>query len=69
MLKQMLEDNDIECLADRDLGVIPTGEFGQIGLWVPQKDESKARELIRRMEDRMSADLDREHSEEEKEKE
>lgn len=69
MMKLMLLDNGIECMADRDLGVIPAGELGEIGLWVGQENELRARELLEQMEDRMSADLDRElPEEEEKEK-
>ncbi|MFQ5723686.1 MAG: putative signal transducing protein [Terriglobia bacterium] len=65
MLRQMLEDNGIACLADRDLGMIPAGEFGEIGLWVNKQDERQARTLLHELEDRMSADLDREIPEDE----
>ena len=58
MLKQMLVESGIECFADRDLGVLPTGELGEIALWVAKKDEARARELLTEMEDEMSAELD-----------
>jgi hypothetical protein len=60
MMKQMLIDNGIECSGDRDLGVIPTGEFGEIGLWVSKSNEARARSLLEKMEEEMSASLDRE---------
>lgn len=60
MMKQMLIDNGIECSGDRDLGVIPTGEFGEIGLWVSKSNEARARTLLEQMEEEMSADLDEE---------
>lgn len=62
MMKQMLLENNIECWADRglDTGVIPTGEFGEIGLWVSKKDEERARELLEALEEEMSVRLDRE---------
>lgn len=60
MLKQMLLENNIECWADRDLGVIPVGEFGEIALWVGKGDEERARTLLEQLEDKMSTDLDRE---------
>ncbi|HKZ52841.1 MAG TPA: DUF2007 domain-containing protein [Candidatus Acidoferrales bacterium] len=60
MMKQMLIDNGIECLADRDRGVIPAGEFGEIGLWVSHTDEGRARKLLEKMEEEMSAELDEE---------
>jgi hypothetical protein len=63
MMKQMLIDNGIECSADRDPGVIPAGEFGEIGLWVGQSDESRARKLLEQMEEEMSAELDEESPE------
>lgn len=59
MLKQVLLDNGIECSADRDMGVIPAGEFGEIGLWVSKKDEGRARNLLQQTEDEMSEQLDR----------
>lgn len=68
MMKQMLLENGIECMTDRDPGVIPAGELGEIGLWVGKGDEQRARALLEEMEDRMSADLDRELPDEEKEK-
>jgi len=58
MMKQMLLDSGIECSADRDLGVLPVGEFGEIGLWVSTADEAKARELLEQLEEQMSAQLD-----------
>ena len=58
MMKQMLLDSGIECSADRDLGVLPFGEFGEIGLWVSTADEAKARELLEQLEEQMSAQLD-----------
>ena len=65
MLKQMLLDTGIECSADRDLGVLPTGEFGEISLWVSRSDEARARQLLEQLEDEMSAELDNEESGEE----
>jgi hypothetical protein len=59
LMKQMLIDSGIECSADRDMGVIPAGELGEIGLWVSEKDESRARTLLEKMEEEMSAALDR----------
>jgi hypothetical protein len=59
MLKQVLLDNSIECSADRDMGVIPAGEFGEIGLWVSKNDEGRARALLQQIEDEMSEQLDR----------
>jgi len=59
MMKQVLLDNGIECSADRDMGVIPAGEFGEIGLWVNKKDEARARTLLQQTEDEMSEQLDR----------
>ena len=59
MLKQVLLDNGIECSADRDMGVIPVGEFGEIGLWVSKNDEGRARTLLQQTEDEMSEQLDR----------
>ena len=63
MMKQMLLDSGIECTADRDLGVLPLGEFGEIGLWVSRDDEGRARELLEQLEDQMSAQLDTESDE------
>lgn len=63
MMKQMLVDSGIECTADRDLGVLPLGEFGEIGLWVSRDDEGRARELLEQLEDQMSAQLDTESDE------
>ena len=63
MMKQMLQDSGIECTADRDLGVLPLGEFGEIGLWVSRGDEGRARELLEQLEDQMSAQLDTESDE------
>jgi len=63
MMKQMLMDSGIECTADRDLGVLPLGEFGEIGLWVSRGDEGRARELLEQLEDQMSAQLDAESDE------
>ena len=63
MMKQMLMDSGIECTADRDLGVLPLGEFGEIGLWVSRDDEGRARELLEQLEDQMSAQLDTESDE------
>jgi hypothetical protein len=63
MMKQMLLDTGIECSADRDLGVLPFGEFGEIGLWVSKADEARARELLEQLEDEMSAELDAESDE------
>lgn len=60
MMKQMLLDSGIECSADRDLGVLPLGEFGEIGLWVSTADEARARELLEALEEQMSAQLDAE---------
>ncbi|MGH9804089.1 MAG: putative signal transducing protein [Candidatus Acidiferrales bacterium] len=58
MMKQMLLDSGIECSADRDLGVLPLGEFGEIGLWVSTADQARARELLEELEEQMSAELD-----------
>ena len=63
MMKQMLLDSGIECSADRDLGVLPLGEFGEIGLWVSRDNEGRARELLEQLEDQMSAQLDTESDE------
>jgi len=63
MMKQMLMDSGIECSADRDLGVLPVGEFGEIGLWVSTADEARARELLEQLEDQMSTQLDTESDE------
>ena len=63
MMKQMLLDSGIECSADRDLGVLPLGEFGEIGLWVSRDNEGRARELLEQLEDQMSAELDTESDE------
>ena len=60
MLKQMLLDTGIECSCDRDSRILPTGEFGEIGLWVRRQDEERARALLEQMEDEMSAELDAE---------
>lgn len=65
MMKQMLLDSGIECSADRDPGVLPTGELGEIGLWVGKKDEAQARALLEQLEDQMSAALDAEDAGEE----
>lgn len=59
MMRQMLLDNGIECSIDRDPGVFPAGEFGEIGLWVSKKDEAQARKLLEETEDEMSEQLDR----------
>jgi hypothetical protein len=59
MLKQVLLDNGIECSADRDMGVIPAGEFGEIGLWVSKDNEARAQTLLQQTEDEMSEQLDR----------
>jgi len=64
MMKQMLLDSGIECSADRDLGVLPFGEFGEIGLWVSKTDEARARQLLEQLEDEMSAQLDAPDSDE-----
>ena len=63
MMKQMLLDSGIECSADRDLGVLPFGEFGEIGLWVSTGDEARARELLEQLEEQMSEQLDTESDE------
>lgn len=57
LMKQLLLDNGIECMADRDMdrGMIPAGEFGEIGLWVSKQDEARARALLEEQEEEMSA--------------
>lgn len=60
MMKQMLLDNGIECTSDGELGVLPTGEFGEIGLWVGRANEARAQALLEQMEEEMSAALDAE---------
>ncbi len=65
MLRQMLEETGMACLVDRDLGMIPTGGYGDLGWWVNKKDESHARTLLQELEDQMQVALDREISEEE----
>lgn len=65
LMKQTLLDNGIECTADRDPGVLPTGEFGEIGLWVGKDDEARARTLLVQLEEEMSSELDRESPEDE----
>jgi len=64
MMKQMLLDSGIECSADRDLGMLPVGEFGEIGVWVSKADEARARTLLEQLEDEMSAQLDAPDSDE-----
>ncbi|MFQ5662962.1 MAG: putative signal transducing protein [Terriglobia bacterium] len=59
MMKQALLDSGIDCFADRDLGVIPAGEFAEIGLWVGKQQEARARALLAEMEEKMSAQLER----------
>lgn len=68
MMKQMLLENGIECFGNRDPGVLPFGEFGEIGLWVRQQDEPRARQLLQELEEAMSAELDEEPSDNDKEK-
>jgi len=68
MMKQMLLENGIECFGDRDPGVLPFGELGEIGLWVSKQNEPQARQLLEELEDAMSAQLDEESSDENKEK-
>ncbi|OFV89374.1 MAG: hypothetical protein A3D93_01920 [Acidobacteria bacterium RIFCSPHIGHO2_12_FULL_67_30] len=62
MMKQMLLENGIACFGDRDPGVLPFGEFGEIGLWVSKQDGPRARQLLEEVEDAMSAELDEESS-------
>ena len=62
MMKQMLLENGIECCGNRDPGVLPFGEFGEIGLWVSRQNEPRARQLLEELEDAMSAELDEESS-------
>jgi len=62
MMKQMLLENGIECYGDRDPGMLPFGEFGEIGLWVSKQNEQRARQLLEELEDAMSAELDEESS-------
>jgi hypothetical protein len=62
MMKQMLLENGIECYGDRDPGVLPLGELGEIGLWVSKQDGPRARQLLEEVEDAMSAELDEESS-------
>lgn len=59
MMKQMLVDNGIECAVDRDMGIIPAGEFGEIGLWVSKQDEARAQTLLAQREEEMSTRSDR----------
>lgn len=68
MMRQMLLESGIECLGNLDPGVIPTGEFGDIGLWVSKEDEQRARVLLEQLEQGMSEDRDGELSREEKER-
>ncbi|MFQ5776889.1 MAG: putative signal transducing protein [Terriglobia bacterium] len=58
MIQQMLIDNGIECATDRDLRVIPVGEFGEISLWVGKDDEPRARPLLEEIEKDMSLRLE-----------
>lgn len=67
MLKQMLLDTGIECSADRGTRVLPTGELGEIGLWVRREDEARARTLLEKMEEEMSAELDADEPAEDRE--
>jgi len=62
MMKQMLLENGIKCYGDRDPGMLPFGEFGEIGLWVSKQNEQRARQLLEELEDAMSAELDEESS-------
>jgi len=65
MLRQALLDNGIECTTDRDIEVLPAAVLGEIGLWVSKQDEVRARALLSAMEEEMSAELDRDLSEDE----
>lgn len=60
MMEQVLLDRGIECFSNRDLGVLPAGVLGEIGLWVSKKDEQQARTLLEQMEEEMSEALDAE---------
>ncbi len=60
MMEQVLLDRRIECFSNRDLGVLPAGVLGEIGLWVSKKDEQQARTLLEQMEEEMSDALDAE---------
>ncbi len=60
MMEQVLLDRGIECFSNRDLGVLPAGVLGEIGLWVSEKDEQQARTLLEQMEEEMSEALDAE---------
>lgn len=62
LMRQILLDNDIECFGDRDPGVIPAGEFGEMALWVRKQDEQRARALLEQAEEEMSAALDAENN-------
>jgi len=53
-MRQVLNQSGIDCLADRDPGMLPTGEFGEIGLWVRNRDEKRARELLQELGKQMS---------------
>ena len=64
LMKQMLRDNGIECFSPRDRGVIPTGALGEIGVWVGQEDEARARALLEQWEEEMSARRERDLPEE-----
>lgn len=60
MMEQVLLDQGIECFSNRDLGVLPAGAAGEVGLWVGKKDEQRARALLERTEEEMSEALDAE---------
>ncbi len=60
MMEQVLLDRGIECFSNRDLGVLPAGVLGEMGLWVSEKDEQQARTLLEQMEEEMSEALDAE---------
>ncbi|MFQ5696347.1 MAG: putative signal transducing protein [Terriglobia bacterium] len=66
MMRQVLLDSNIECWADRgmDMGIIPAGVIGEIGIWVSKADEAQARRLLEQVEEQMSSDLDGEFTDE-----
>lgn len=54
LMEEVLRENGIECFSDRDHGVIPVGMVGEVGVWVPKKDERRARQLLEQTEAEMS---------------
>lgn len=60
LLEEVLREHGIECFSGQDAGLFLSGGRLEISLWVPQREEKRARALLEQAEEEMSQALDAE---------